>query len=86
MDDLVLLKDEVEFLHALRLHGGVIVVGEYRSDDVRADFLCDHGLTVRRGEILSLTPFGERVADKVSARHLVEVAILTGYEIEQLRR
>lgn len=84
MDDLVLLKDEVEFLQLVRGGGGVISVGEFRSDDVRADFLCDRGLLVQRGQILTLTPLGQRVADRVGPRHFVEVAILTSYEVEQL--
>jgi hypothetical protein len=39
----MLLKGEVEFLQLLRDRGGIAAVGGFRSDDVRADFLCERG-------------------------------------------
>lgn len=86
MEDLILLRDEVAYLQRLSMEGGTGAVGQFQSDSVRADFLAERNLIHRRGETVELTPLGRRVGDAITERHFVEVAILTGYEVEALER
>ncbi|WP_075093709.1 hypothetical protein [Planctomyces sp. SH-PL14] len=86
MEELILLRDEVQFLRWLHGRGGVGAVGQFSGDSVRSDFLDAKGLIRRSGEVAELTSLGERIAGRVTDRDFVEVVILTAFEVEALQR